>query len=165
MSPNNGGKIKMSDMTTKTIMSLIATESSKIRNLPIRNGQLIFVKDLGRIAMDFNNTRVFYNQIVELETEVDRLTLEDPLSGYYFIISSGCLWFYKDKWTQITEKPEEVIFIGVDLPQLGQEKKIYVTTKEGQERISIWDDSLGTYIIVSDKTQEVSDNDIEGLFD
>ena len=154
----------MSDMTTKAIMSLIATESSKIRNLPIKNGQLIFIQDLGRIAMDFNNTRVFYNQIVELETEVDRITLENPLDGYYFVISSACLWFYKDGWTQITEKPEEVLFIGVDLPQLGQEKKIYVTTKEGQERISIWDESLGTYIIVSDKTQEVSDVDIEGLF-
>ena len=155
----------MSDITTKAIMSLIATQSSKIRELPINNGQLIFVQDLGRIAMDFNDTRVFYNQIVELETEVDRLTLEDPLSGYYFIISSGCLWFYKDGWTQITEKPKEVIFIGVDLPQLGQEKKIYVTTKNGQERISIWDESLGTYIIVADKTQEISNMDIEELFD
>lgn len=151
-------------MTTKTIMSLIATQSSKIRNLPIKNGQLIFVQDLGRIAMDYNNTRVFYNQIVELETEVDRLTLENPLDGYYFVISSGILWAHKDGWIQITEKPEEVIFIGVDLPQLGQEKKLYVTTKNGQERISIWDENLGTYIIVSDKTQEVSDVDIEGLF-
>lgn len=154
----------MSDMTTKTIMSLIATQSSKIRNLPIKNGQLIFVQDLGRIAMDYNNTRVFYNQIIELETEVDRLTLENPLDGYYFVISSGILWVHKDGWIQITEKPEEVIFIGVDLPQLGQEKKLYVTTKNGQERISIWDENLGTYIIVSDKTQEVSDVDIEGLF-
>ena len=152
-------------MTTKAIMSLIATQSSKIRNLPIKNGQLIFVQDLGRIAMDFNDTRVFYNQIVELENEIDRLILENPLSGYYFVISSGVLWFYKDGWAQITEKPEEVIFIGVDLPQLGQEKKIYVTTKEGQERISIWDESLGTYIVVSDKTQEVSNMDIEDLFD
>ena len=156
----------MSDTNaTKATTSLIATSSSRIRELPIRNGQLIFVQDLGRIALDFNNTRIFYNQIVELESEAERLLLDNPLGGYYFVISSGCLWFYKDGWTQITEKPEEVIFIGVDLPQLGQEKKIYVTTKEGQERISIWDESLGTYIVVSDKTQEVSNMDIEELFD
>jgi hypothetical protein len=155
----------MSDTATKkSILSLVATTSHKIRQLPIKNGQLVFLSDIGRIAMDYNDTRVFYNQIVELETEVDRLTLENPLDGYYFIISSGVLWAYKAGWIQITEKPEEVLFIGVDLPQLGQEKKIYVTTKEGQERISIWDDSLGTYIVVSDKTQEVSNMDIEGLF-
>ena len=156
----------MSDMNaTKAILSLIATDSSKIRELPIKNGQLVFIKNLGRIALDYNNTRVFYNQIVELESEAERLLLDNPLDGYYFVLSSACLWFYKGKWIQITEKPEEILFIGVDLPQLGQEKKIYVTTKEGEERISIWDESLGTYIVVSDKTQEVSNMDIEELFD
>ena len=46
------------------IMSLIATSSARIRQLPIKNGQLVFVKDLGRIAFDYDDKRVFYNQIV-----------------------------------------------------------------------------------------------------
>ena len=55
--------------TTKSILSLIATRSSRIKDLVIKNGQLIFIQDLGRIAFDFNDTRVFYNQIVELEED------------------------------------------------------------------------------------------------
>jgi ferrous iron transport protein B len=73
-----------------SVMSLVATNSPRIRELPIKNGQLIFIQDLGRIAFDYKDTRVFYNQIVELENEVDRLTLDNPLDGYYFVIGTGC---------------------------------------------------------------------------
>ena len=153
----------MSDTTTtKNIMSLIATTSSRIRDLVIKDGQLIFIQDLGRIAFDFKGTRVFYNQIVELATEVDRLALDSPLSGYYFVIDSACLWFYQDRWVQITDKPEEVIFIGVDLPELGQKNKVYID-KDDKE-ISIWDEETNQYIVVSNYTREVTDEEIENLF-
>ena len=155
----------MSDKTTtkKNIMSLIATTSSRIKDLVIKDGQLIFIQDLGRIAFDFKGTRVFYNQIVELDTEAERLALESPLSGYYFVINTAVLWFYKDEWIQITDKPDEVIFIGVDLPELGQANKLYID-KDDRE-ISIWDEETNQYIIVSNYTSEISDEDIENLFD
>ncbi|MBO5828723.1 MAG: hypothetical protein J6R59_09760 [Paludibacteraceae bacterium] len=143
-------------------LKVIATSSSRIRDLVIKNGQLIFIRDLKRIAFDFNNTRVFYNQIVELDTEADRLALENPLNGYYFVIGSACLWYYKDGWTQITERPKEVIFIGVELPDLGQEGKLYIDTDD--KEISVWDDETDTYIAVSNYTEEASDIDIEKLF-
>lgn len=141
---------------------VIATSSSKIRELPIRNGQLVFIQDLGRIAFDFKGQRVFYNQIVELDTEIDRQSLENPLNGYYFVIGSACLWHYKDGWIQITEKPQEVLFIGVELPKLGQEGKLYVDTDD--KEISVWDEETNQYIAVSNFTEEVSDSDIENLF-
>lgn len=144
------------------IMSLVATSSSRIRELPFKNGQLVFLYDVGRIAFDYKDTRVFYNQIVELETETDRLALENPLGGYYFVISTGCLWFYKDGWSQITENPNNVVQIGVELPQLGQENKLYVD-KDDKE-ISIWDEETGRYVTVSNFTEEVSTQDIENLF-
>ena len=144
------------------VMSLVATSSSRIRELPIKDGQLIFVQDLGRIAFDFKGKRVFYNQIVELETEADRTELESPLDGYYFIIDSACLWFYKDGWTQITEKPDDILFIGVELPQLGQQGKLYIDTDDRE--ISVWDEETDTYITVSNYTAEVTNADIESLF-
>ena len=153
----------MADTTnTKSVLSLVATTSSKIRDLIIKDGQLIFIQDLGRIAFDFKGQRVFYNQIVELDTEAERLTLDSPLSGYYFVIESACLWFYQDGWIQITEKPEEVIFIGVELPELGQQNKLYVDTDD--KEISVWDEETDKYIVVSNYTQEVSSQDIENLF-
>lgn len=155
----------MADTTsTKQILSLIATTSSRIRNLVIKDGQLIFLQDLGRIALDFKGQRVFYNQIVELDTEAERLALETPLSGYYFVIGTGVLWHYKEEWTQITGKPEDIVFIGTSLPQLGQENKLYADTTSGNENISVWNEELGAYVVVADKTQECDENDILELF-
>lgn len=153
----------MADTTTKSVMSLVATSSSRIRDLVIKDGQLIFIQDLGRIAFDFKGKRVFYNQIVELETEADRLALEQPLDGYYFILDSACLWFYKSGWIQITEKPQEIVQIGVELPQLGQQGKLYVDTDDRE--ISVWDDETDTYITVANYCGSISVEEIKNLFE
>ena len=145
-------------------LKVIATSSSRIRDLVIKNGQLIFIQDLKRIAFDFNNKRVFYNQITELDTEADRLALENPLKGYYFVIGSACLYHYRNGWTQITEKPQEVVFVGVELPELGQEGKLYVNDTDGNEHISVWDDDTDSYKIVADKTQSLTSEEVIALF-
>ena len=155
----------MADTTTKSVMQLIATSSQRVRELVIKDGQLIFLQDVGRIAFDFKGKRVFYNQIVELETEADRLKLDSPLHGYYFVIDTACLWFYKDGWAQVTSVPEEIVFIGIELPQLGQKNKIYANTTEGAEHISVWSDELGAYVVVADKTHDVTEGDILDMFD
>ncbi len=155
----------MADTTaTKNVLSLVATSSSRIRELVIKNGQLIFIQDLGRIAFDFNNKRVFYNQIVELDTEIERQDLVSPLNGYYFVIDTGVLWHYKDGWTQITGAPKEIIFIGVELPTLGQVNKLYVNTTEGAENISVWSEEKDAYVVVADKTQSMTPEEVIALF-
>ena len=155
----------MADTTTKSVLSLVATSSSRIRDLVIKDGQLIFIQDLGRIAFDYKGKRVFYNQIVELETEAERLTLDSPLSGYYFVIDTAVLWFYKDEWIPITERPEEVIFIGVELPSLGQAKEGQLYVNKAEREIAVFDSASNEYIIVSDYTNEVTSEDIKNLFD
>lgn len=121
----------------KNIMSVIATKSERIRELPIVNGQLIFVQDFGRIALDFNGQRKFYNQITEIETEAERKELDSPAIGYYFVIGTATLWFYRNEWVQITSEPRNVVFVGTELPELGHEQTIYVDTTEGDEHISV----------------------------
>ena len=150
------------EASVRSGFKVIATTKSRIKDLVIKDQQLIFIQDLGRIAFDFKGKRVFYNQIVELNSEAERLELEDPLDGYYFVIGSACLWYYKDGWTQITEKPEKIVFIGTELPELGQEGKLYIDTDDRE--ISVWDEDIDEYIKVSNFTEEVSDEDIEGLF-
>lgn len=142
--------------------TVIATTSSRVKDLVVKNGQLIFIQDKCRVAFDFNDKRVFYNQITELDTEYERLSLSTPSSGYYFIIETAVLWFYKDDWIQITNSPEEIVFIGTELPELGQEKKIYINKIE--KEISVWDEETNGYTVVSDYTNEVSNVDIENLF-
>ena len=90
--------------------------------------------------------------------------LDEPLDGYYFVIGSGCLWFYKNGWEQITEKPEEVVHIGVELPQLGQAKEGVLYVNKADKEISVFDSDLNNYVAVSNYTHEVTDEDIDKLF-
>ena len=154
----------MADITTKSVLKLVATTSSRVKDLIIQDGNLIFIQDLGRIAFDFKGKRVFYNQIAQLETEAERQALENPLGGYYFVIDEACLWFYNDGWIQITGKPNDIVFAGIDeLPELGQKNKLYVDTDDRE--ISVWDEENDKYITVANYTQEASEQDIESLFD
>ena len=153
----------MADTNTQSILSLIATSSPKVRDLVIKNGQLIFLQDVGRIAFDFNNKRVFYNQIVEIDTEAERQDLESPLNGYYFVVDTATLWRYRNEWIQITGEPQEIVFIGVELPNLGQRNKLYANTTDGAECISVWDDERG-YVVVADKTHTITTDEVIALF-
>lgn len=144
-------------------LKVIATSSSKLKDLVIKNGQLIFMQDAGRIAFDFKNKRTFYNQIVEL-TEAERADMEAPLPGYYFTIDKVVLWNYSSVygWRSITEEPQEIVFIGVEFPELGKDKTLYVNKTDGDEHISVWDD--GSYKIVADKTHSISSEDVIAMF-
>lgn len=146
--------------------SVVATTSGRVRDLPIKDGQLVFLQDVGRVAFDFKGKRVFYNQITQLVTEKERAELVAPLNGYYFILETASLWSYEDKWIQITTPPEERVFIGAELPELGQAKEdaIYVDTTN--KEISIWDETANEYVVVADKTDvdTVTLEDIDALF-
>lgn len=150
--------------STKNILSLIATSSSRVKDLVIKDSQLIFIQDMGRIAFDFKGKRVFYNQIVELQTETDRAKLDLPLSGYYFVMDTAVLWFYQDGWIQITGRPQEVVSIGVELPELGQAKDNMLYVNKVEREIAVFDSDSNEYIIVSDRTNDVTNADIEYLF-
>lgn len=153
------------NLSVSPVLSVCATLGERVKELTIKDGQLIFVQDKHRIALDFNGKRRFYNQIEELNTELERSSLLAPISGmYYFVIESAVLWTYQNGWIQITSKPEEIVFIGTEMPELGKAQTLYVDTTNGNENISVWDEGLSGYRIVADKTQEVTDEDIENLF-
>lgn len=153
----------MTDLTTRTILSVCATNSNRLSDLSIKNGQLIFIQDKRRIAFDFGDSRKFYNQIEEFATDTERVMLENPIVGaFYFVIETAVLWTYRDKWIQLTTTPEEVIFIGTEMPELGSANKLYVD-KDDKE-ISVWDSETNEYIMVANATGEISESDIDSLF-
>lgn len=147
----------------ENILSAIATVGSRLSDLSIKDGQLIFVQDKHRIALDFGGKRVFYNEIHELETEGARLAILAPITGaYYFVIDTAVLWTYRDGWVRITTPPEEIVFIGTEMPELGSAKTLYVDT--ANKTISVWDEATGAYVVVADKTTEMSASDVDVLF-
>lgn len=153
----------MAESETKTILSLCATTSEKVKDLVIKDGQLIFVHDAGRLALDYKGKRTFYNQIIELNTEKDRTDLSDAVNGkFYFVIETAVLWRYFNGWIQITSSPEEVLFIGAEMPELGQPNKLYVN--KSKKEISVWNEDTNGYIAVSNYTDSIDDSDIISLF-
>lgn len=152
----------MADTTLQPILSVCATVGSKLSDLTIVDGQLIFVQDRHRIALDFNGKRVFYNQIEEIATEAERKAMLAPITGiYYFVIDTAMLWTFNGGWIPITTPPNELVFIGTKLPELGSNKTLYVDITGG---ISVWDSSLGGYVTVADKCGSISNLEIESLF-
>lgn len=154
----------MADTTTKQVLSVIATTSERVKDLVIKNGQLIFVQDVGSIAFDFKNKRKFYNQIEELDTELTRKELASPINGvYYFIIETAVLWTYRNNmWVQMTTPPDEIVFVGTDFPELGKKQTIYVNKEE--KEISIWDDEENGYTIVANYCYAITAEEVENFF-
>ena len=154
----------MADSLSKTtILSVCATVASRLQDLKIEDGRLIFVQDRHKIALDFGGKRVFYNQIEELATEAERIAILAPVTGsYYFVIETAVLWTYQNGWVQITTSPNEIVYIGTEMPELGSAKTLYVDKKN--KEISVWDNEQKVYIPVADKTDTVSESDIDLLF-
>lgn len=144
----------------KTVLSVIATTGARLPDLAISDGQLIFVQDRHTIAFDFKGKRKFYNGIAELDRDVDRVELKSPMSGYYFVIETAVLWRYDGEWIALTTPPEDVIFIGVELPALGNPQTLYVD--KSRQEISVWDKD--EYLVVADKTHDIAVEDITALF-
>lgn len=149
--------------TIRPILSAIGTVASKLPDLSIKNGQLIFIQDSQKIALDFNDKRVFYNQVVILQKESDREAILAPINGlFYFVVDTAVLWMYHNEWVQITSQPENIVFIGTTLPELGSAKTLYVNKEE--QNISIWDSESSEYIVVGNTYSPISNNDILSLF-
>mgnify|MGYP004697570423 CR=1 FL=1 len=147
----------------KSTLSVIGTTASRLPDLPIKNGQLVFLQDVGKIALDFKDTRTFYNEIVTLQTDEERKNLENPIEGsFYFVIDTSILWTYQTEWKQLTSSPQEVLFIGIELPELGSANKLFVNTEK--QNISVWDEKINSYRIVSDTTKSISNEEIDQLF-
>ena len=144
----------------KTVLSVIATTGARLPDLAISDGQLVFVRDCRTIAFDFKGKRTFYRQIEEIDRDVDRESMESPENGFYFVIDTAVLWRYDGEWIPLTTPPQDVIFIGMEFPELGNPQTLYVD--KSRREISIWDD--GDYLVVADKTHDIAVEDITALF-
>lgn len=148
----------------EAILSVIATQGSKLSDIAIENGQLIFVQDKRKIALDFDGKRVFYNDIRELTTEASRISLLAPVSGaFYFVVETAVLWTYRDGgWVRITTPPGEIVCIGASLPDIGSKDTLYVNNE--RREISVWDASAEAYVVVADSTAEITVDEINSMF-
>ena len=72
----------MADLTADPVLSAIATANSKLSELPVKDGQLIFVQDKSTIALDFGGKRVLYKRKIKREKEKDDYISVNTLCSY-----------------------------------------------------------------------------------
>lgn len=134
----------MADLNTTPVMSFCATVNSKVSDLAVKDGQMIFVRDKHAIALDFGGKREFYNQIEELATEEARTSLLAPVTGrYYYVVDPPVLWRYQENgWVQITTPPE-------DISAIEETAKVYAD--EIAKRVTGSIDEDGNLVIMFDE--------------
>lgn len=150
-------------MTERNIIKVIATTGKKVADLSIKDGQMLFIQDKHRIALDLNGKRVFYNEINVLKTEEERLNLTAPIEGcFYFVIETAVMWYFDTDWVASTSSPQEVLFIGTSLPELGIKSKLYIDTTN--KNISIWNPERNEYEVIAERIEPISDEEINKIF-
>lgn len=162
--PVTGNGVKWTDgikETETTVTTVIITDN--IDAVSIADCQMVYSKNDRKIALDFDGTRRFYNQIEILETEAERQALESPTSGVVYFVEGTCvLWYYTTKWNQLTSTPESYLFIGTVYPVVGVEGTLYVN--KDSQKISVWDAETSGYLDVANATSSIALEDINKLF-
>lgn len=155
----------MQNNQAKTVLQVCATNSTRLSDLGIKDGQLIFIQDKCRIAFDLEGRRRFYNEIELIQTDDERKKYQEAENGlFYFVVDTATLWAYQDDWVQLTTAPEEIVFIGVSFPELGSAKTLYVNREK--KEISVWDEAANEYVVVANETDigSISESEIDLLF-
>lgn len=135
------------------VVQIYITKSERLPQLPVRDGNLIFVSDAGKVALDFNGSRLYYNTIASFGTDEQRLAYKNPPNGYYYVEDTGVLWCAKDyQWQQITPDNLDQIVFGAtveDFPKEGKSKLLYVA----DDGIYRWDFVEKCYLMSANLTK------------
>lgn len=138
-----------------TTMKLYTTTSSRLSQLPVKDGQLIFVSDTRKVYLDFNGVRVSYSTINSFSTDKERIEYESPAKGFYFVQGTGVLWNYDASWKQLTPDNLQQIYFGSGVeafPKEGNDKLLYVADDATYK----WDSATKQYLVVANKTEWTS---------
>lgn len=113
-------------MAGNNVLKIVSTTKSRVSELPVSYGQLIFCKDVRTIYFD-TDERVEYNQIMIFSKEAHRLA-SIPVCGFYFVQETNILWRYDEKWIQLTSSPkEQIVFLPKDqFPSIGDINILYI---------------------------------------
>lgn len=133
------------------IVKFYHTTNSKLAQLPVRNGNLIFVTDTKRMYLDVNGNRLPYMDIQLLPTESDRTSVLAPIEGFYFVEETNVLWRYREGWIQVTPSNLTPLFFGSyeEFPPQGNPLVLYVSDNATYK----WDSLTSKYMCVANKTE------------
>jgi hypothetical protein len=132
------------------ICRIYYTVDSRLKDLPVQDGNLIFSHDTRRVYLDMAGIRTEYSSIQIVSTESARQSIVAPTESFYFVEDTNVLWRYKAGWVQVTPDNIEPLFFGGfdSFPKEGNENVLYVD----DDVIYRWEPSLGEYVVASNAT-------------
>lgn len=135
-------------MAEQMKLSFLATTASKIDELPIVNGQFILIKDINTIAVDMNDKRTKYEQIITLASDSDRSSILAPVNGiFYFVVETNSLWKYDQGWKMICSAQSAI-------PTGGSNGQILKKKSDSDYDVEWQDDTGGSVSVEYDAEKE-----------
>ena len=131
------------------IIKVYGTVKARLDQLPVNDGNLIFVRDTCKVYLDMGGLRLDFATIRVFQTDAERTGTLAPVEGFYYVEDTGVLWRYSSFWKQITPSNLTPIFFGKyeDFPPTGSSSMLYVD----DARTYRWDGTK--YTVVANKTE------------
>ena len=132
-----------------SVLSLIEVSQSRLFNIPITNGQLIFCKDTGNFYKDDATTRIKMSSGIVTCSELPLAPLGDKI----YLLLPNTLYFFNGEWVELNKSTiitEDTIY---SFPTVGNEAFIYIASKEN--KTYRWDDDNSKYYCIGSDYNEI----------
>ena len=112
-------------------MKLIYTSANRLNELPIKDGQIIWVPNDNTLCLDMHNYRFTYKTIRTFPTEEARLNDTLSQEGFYYVEDTNIIWRKTSggTWRQITSSGEPIVYGKTEevFPSVGSSNTLYYT--------------------------------------
>ena len=129
-------------------VQFVYTTSAKMNDLPVEDGQIIFVPELSTIAMDLYGQRFYYQMIKSFDTDAQRIATPFPIIGFYWVEETETLWRWNQRWTKVSSSNDSSVVEAEkeeDFPQEGVSNTLYYT----DDGIYRWKNSSDKYNLIA----------------
>ena len=133
-----------------SVLSLTEVSQSRLSDIPITNGQLIFCKDTGSFYKDDATTRIKMSSDLVICSELPLA----PLGNKIYLLLPNTLYYFNGEWFELNESPIVTKDTIYSFPTIGDTYHIYIATKTN--RTYRWDDENTKYYCVGSDYDEIN---------
>lgn len=131
-------------------LSLTEASQSRLSDIPITDGQLIFCRDTGNFYKDDATTRIKMSSDLVICSELPLA----PLGNKIYLLLPNTLYYFNGEWVELNESPIVTKNTIYSFPTIGDAYHIYVATKTN--RTYRWDDENTKYYCVGSNYDEIN---------
>ena len=106
-------------------LSLTEASQSRLSDIPITDGQLIFCRDTGNFYKDDATTRIKMSSDLVICSELPLA----PLANKIYLLLPNTLYYFNGEWIELNESPIVTKDTIYSFPTMGDTYHIYVATK------------------------------------